>query len=100
MLLRRREDDYTTSYPVAADVLLLIEVADTSLTYDRDTKGPTYAAAGIADYWILDLPGKRLLIYREPVDGSYRSEQTLTREDTIRPLAFLDLEIAVSAILS
>jgi Uma2 family endonuclease len=81
-------------------VLLLIEIADSSLTHERDTKAPMYAQAGIADYWIVDLVNSRVLVYREPVDGVYRSVQVLGREDFIQPLAFPDVTIAVSEILA
>jgi Uma2 family endonuclease len=99
-LLRPRADDYTTSHPVAADVLLMIEVADTSLSYDRDTKSPVYALAGILDYWILDLAGRRLLVLRDPVDGAYRTVRILGSEDSVQPLAFPDVTISVAEILA
>lgn len=99
MLLRPRPDFCTTAHPVAVDVFLMIEEADSSLVHDRDTKWPMYAAAGIMDYWILDLTSTQLLVMRQPVDGSYRSVQTLTREETVQPLAFPDLTLTVSEIL-
>ena len=89
---------YTTAHPVA-DVFLMIEDADSSLVHDRDTKWPMYPAAGIMDYWILDLTSTQLLVMRQPVDGSYRSVETLTREETVQPLAFPDLTLTVSEIL-
>jgi Uma2 family endonuclease len=100
MLLRPRADFYTTSHPVAADVLLLIEVADSSLDYDLVTKAAIYAQAGIDDYWVLNLLDKRLIVMRQPADGSYRSVQTLTREDSLSPLAFSDVTISVGEILA
>jgi Uma2 family endonuclease len=99
LILKRREDRYRRANPTDADVLLLIEVADTTLIYDRDTKGPRYAQAGIIEYWIVDLTGDRLLVYRDPRDGVYQSVQALTREDTVQPLAFPELTIAVADIL-
>jgi Uma2 family endonuclease len=100
VVLRPRADDYTTSHPTAADVLLLIEIADSSLAHDRVRKGAVYAQAGIADYWILNLVDATLMVYRRPVDGTYRSEQVLGREDSVQPLAFPDVTIAVSEILA
>ena len=99
LVLKRRDDFYRSANPTAADVLLLIEVSDSTLVQDRDTKGPMYAAAGIPDYWIVNLVDSALLVYRRPVDGAYRSEQVLGREDTIQPLAFPDVSIAVADIL-
>ena len=100
ILLRSRDDDYSTSHPTAADVLLLIEVADSSLEYDRNTKAPLYARAGIAEYWIVNLIGAHVIVLREPVDGVYRSVQVLAPEDSVQPLAFPDISIAVSEILA
>jgi Uma2 family endonuclease len=100
MVLRPRADYYSTSHPVADDVLLIIEVSDSSLEYDRKTKAAVYAQAGIEDYWIINLIDMQLLVYRRPVDGIYRSIQVLTREDSIQPLAFPDVTIAVSEILA
>lgn len=99
LILKRRDDYYRNANPTAADVLLLIEVADTTLAYDRDTKGPRYAQAGIVEYWIVDLANDRLLVHRGPVDGAYQSVDALTREDSVSPLTFPELTIAVADIL-
>jgi len=99
LILHHRADRYRHANPTAADVLLLIEVADSTLPYDRNTKVPMYARAGIVEYWIVDLTSSRLLVYRGPVDGVYQSVETLTREDTVTPLAFAELVIAVADIL-
>ena len=72
-VLRPRADDYATSTPRAADVLLLIEVADSSVADDRSEKGPLYAEHGIAEYWIVT-PAERIVeVYREPRNGHYTS---------------------------
>jgi Uma2 family endonuclease len=99
ILLRPRADDYSRANPTAADVLLLIEVADSSLAHDRDVKGLMYAQAGIADYWIVNLVDEHLLIFREPTPTGYASVQTLTRGDSVTLQAFPDLTISVSDIL-
>ena len=70
-LLRRREDFYAEHHPRAADVLLVIEVAHTSLHFDRDTKMPLYAGHGIPEAWLVDLRGRRLVRHRAPEQGSY-----------------------------
>ena len=100
LILRRRDDHYRSANPTAADVLLVIEVSDSTLAHDRDTKGPIYAQAGIEEYWIVDLVNSQLLVYRQPVDGAYRSVRVLGKEDTVQPLAFPDVTIAVSEILA
>jgi Uma2 family endonuclease len=99
MLLRIREDHYRTSHPGPEDVLLLIEVADSSLTYDRKTKARIYARAGITDYWIVNLIDGVIEVHREPERARYRSVQVLKRGDGLQPLEFPDISVAVSDIL-
>jgi Uma2 family endonuclease len=72
MLLRPRDDFYETTNPRPRDVLLLIEVADTSLDYDRDIKIPLYAASGIPEVWLFDLQRSRLEIHLDPGPNGYR----------------------------
>jgi len=71
-LLRWREDFYRGKRPGPADVLLVVEVADTTVRYDREVKMPLYARFGIPEAWLVDLPGGRVEVYREPVEGRYR----------------------------
>jgi Uma2 family endonuclease len=70
-LLRRREDFYAEQHPRPADVLLVIEVAHTSLHFDRDTKIPLYASHVVPEVWLVDLRSRRLVRYRAPEHGSY-----------------------------
>ena len=71
-ILRWREDYYERAHPHAEDVLLLVEVSDSTHRYDRDVKVPLYASRGIPEIWLLDLQQPQLEIYREPVRGQYR----------------------------
>src|SRR5881397_290366 len=71
ILLRHRADFYAGELPGPDDVALLVEVADTSLRYDRHVKGPLYAEAGVQDYWIVDLTGGAVEVHREPVAGAF-----------------------------
>jgi len=71
MLLQPRPDDYQSNLPGPADVLLLIEVADTSLAYDRGTKLKLYARHKIPEVWIIDLSGHAVERYTFPIDGIY-----------------------------
>jgi Uma2 family endonuclease len=98
-ILRSRIDFYARSNPTAQDVLLIIEVSDSTLAYDRQVKGPLYAEAGIADYWIVNLPGEQIIVHRDPTPTGYRSVQVLRRGEMVSPLAFPDLQIAVSDVL-
>jgi len=70
-LLRRRDDFYCERHPWPADVLLLVEVAASSLRFDRDKKTPLYAAHAIVELWLVDLGARRLVRYRAPQQGSY-----------------------------
>jgi Uma2 family endonuclease len=82
-LLRPRPDYYATSHPTPSDVLLLIEVADSSLMFDRDRKLPLYAAAGIAEAWIVDLVNDNVTVYAEPANESFEVERRFTRGQRI-----------------
>jgi Uma2 family endonuclease len=77
MLLRLRRDDYTERHPSAADVLLLVEVSDSSLAYERDTKLALYARFGVPEVWIVDIPGSDVEAYRGPKDGAYAFRERL-----------------------
>lgn len=98
-LLRPRDDDYRSAHPTPADVLLLVEVAASSLDFDRETKVSLYAEAGIPEYWIVNLVDSVVEVYREPKDGVYRSVQALKRGDTVQPLAFPDVTLALDDLL-
>ena len=78
ILLRPRADSYRASHPRAADVLLLVEVSESSLHYDRSVKLPLYARFGVPEVWIVDLIGLAVEVYREPRDGAYASRERLT----------------------
>ena len=70
-LLRPREDYYSAHHPQSADVLLIVEIADSSLAFDRDTKAPLYAQHEIPEMWLVDLRGKCLVRHRLPERGVY-----------------------------
>jgi hypothetical protein len=77
MLLRPRPDDYTASHPTAADVLLLIEVAASSLAYDRGPKLDLYARHGVPEVWIVDLVGRIVEVCRKPGPQGYAERATV-----------------------
>lgn len=72
VLLKFRQDFYTESHPGPSDILLIIEVANSSLNYDRDVKLPLYARHNIPQAWLLDLSTDTLWIYSQPQDGTYK----------------------------
>lgn len=98
-LLRPRPDGYRTGVPGPGDVLLLVEIADTTLRLDRDRKLPLYAAAGIPEVWIADPRGKRFLVHREPQAGIYQQAFMVERGGALSPAAFPDIAIDVAEIL-
>ena len=98
-LLRPRPDFYMSGKPRPEDVLLVIEVSDTTLAYDRDVKIPAYGRAGILEAWLVDLNARRILVFRDPSPDGYRSAQTLGPDDRLSLLAFPGVEIAVTDLL-
>jgi len=98
-VVRPRPDGYRRSHPTPEDVLLVIEVSESTLTFDRQTKGLLYARAGILDYWITNLVDKQVEVHRDPSPEGYMTVQVLKPGDVVRPLAFPDCDVAVSDIL-
>ena len=79
-------------------MLLIVEVSDTTLSYDRKMKLPRYAAAGIPECWIADLKNNRLHVYRGP--QTYKAAITLHPGEVVSPLAFPDVQLRIHDILS
>jgi Uma2 family endonuclease len=82
--------------PEPEDVLLLIEVADTSLAEDRSEKRELYAAASIADYWIVNLIDQSIEVYRQPLENSYQSTSVYLPGEIVTPLALPTVSFPVS----
>ena len=99
LVLRFREDFYRSALPRPEDVLLLAEVSDSSLDFDRDTRLPLYARAGIAEGWIATRQPVRVEVHREPEGDRYRSVRVVERGGEVAPLAFPDLALRVADIL-
>jgi hypothetical protein len=94
----------TTATPTSA--VLIVEVAETTLAYDRNLKGSLYAAGGIADFWIVNLVQRQLEVYRDPVADStqlfgfrYNSRSILDPPDKVSPLAAAHAQITVADLL-
>lgn len=98
-VVRRRPEGYRAHHPGPSDIILLIEVADTSLSTDRAIKMPLYARAGIPEAWIIDLRQERVLVHREPTPEGYRLISSARRGERLSPLAFPDCELAVDDLL-
>jgi Uma2 family endonuclease len=88
-LLRPRSDYYSKSHPGPEDVLLLIEVAESSLHYDREVKLPLYARYAIPAVWLVDLQNRQLLMFSQPAETGYRAKEI---GDVGHPIALPDLD--------
>ncbi len=86
-------------HPTPSEVFLIIEVADSSLQYDRGDKMRAYAACGITEFWILNLEDDVLEIHRQPEGSAYRELLTIPADGTASPLAFPDVFIALADII-
>ena len=95
-LLKSRIDDYESAVPTAEDVLLLIEIADTTLTYDRDVKIALYARYGIAEVWLVDLQNETLSIYLDPSPKGYKKLLNPAKNETISPLLLPEANVSLS----
>jgi Uma2 family endonuclease len=91
--------DYEDHHPTPSEIFLLIEVADSTLRRDRDLKVPVYGRSGIQDYWILDVQERCLYVFRAPGANGYGSEQRLSEQAAIAPLAFPECQIQVAEFL-
>ncbi|HXS69785.1 MAG TPA: Uma2 family endonuclease [Candidatus Polarisedimenticolia bacterium] len=99
MLLKPAPDDFVSHLPVPDDVLLLIEIADSSLEFDRHKKLPIYARAGIPEIWIVNLQELTVEVYREPHFTGYENKTILRAGDKAAPSAFPDVIIDVAELL-
>jgi Uma2 family endonuclease len=97
-VLRLREDFYVQAHPVPADVLVVVEVAETSLEYDREEKVPRYAQVYIPEVWLLDVERETVTQYTQPDGTCYREEQTFQRGHILVSATVSDLRLALDDI--
>lgn len=98
-LLRPRADFYAAGHPTAEDTLLLVEVADTSESYDRAEKVPLYARTGIAEVWLVSLSQRRVEVYTEPVAGLYRQMRYVLPDERLVSQQLPSIQLRVDDIL-
>jgi Uma2 family endonuclease len=98
-ILKPRDDFYTSAHPRAEDVLLLIEIADSSVRYDRERKLPLYARFGIPEVWLIDIPARAVWVHREPTDGAYRTSLQLDAPYRISPLLLEGVELELGGVV-
>jgi Uma2 family endonuclease len=95
-VVRVRDDYYRSGHPSAADVLVLVEVSDSTLRYDREVKVSIYARCGIPEVWVVDLQSERIHFYRTPVEGRYApvSSVELLGETAIGSLPGINVDLS------
>lgn len=99
MLLNYREDYYAKEAPSGNDVLLLIEVSDATIAYDRTIKLPLYARANIPEVWIINLVDNVIEIYRTPKGNRYTETRKAYWEDAITAVAFPDIQFTTKELI-
>lgn len=98
-LLIPRTDFYSQRHPQPQEVLLIIEVSDTTIEYDREVKIPLYAAAGIIEVWIVSLAEELIEVYRQALANSYAEVRQFRRGENVSPLSFSDVVLSVDDVL-
>ena len=99
VLLRPRDDFYVGKNPGGADIILIVEVADSSLEYDTTVKVELYAILGVQEYWVADLRNNRLIAYSQPVEDRYQTTREFHRDDTVAPQLLPKCRISVAVLL-
>jgi len=98
-LLKPRADFYASRQPGPEDVLLIVEVADTSAPYDRAVKIPLYAQAGIPEVWLADLPGDFVGVFASPVNGRYQNVREARRGETLTLSSLAEITVRIDDLL-
>jgi Uma2 family endonuclease len=97
-LLAPRDDDYRHAHPSPEEILLLVEVSDSSLDYDRDWKAPFYARAGVRECWVVDLESETVIVMRSPSLEGYLDQDVLGRGDVLDLIAIDAVRIEVDQV--
>lgn len=98
VIANKKDDNYLSAHPTATDIILVIEISDSTLQYDRETKLPLYAEAGINDYWIVNLVENYLEVYTNPFADNqnnfgYKNKSILLLNEKIKTLNFNDIAL-------
>ena len=96
IVLKRSPSEIRAKEPATDDIALVAEVADTTLEHDLTTKAALYARAGIPEYWVVDLNGRRLIVHRDPSGSVYKSVTAYTEQERIAPLGATKSEMLVA----
>jgi Uma2 family endonuclease len=98
-VLIRPAADFVDETPEVAAVLLVVEVSDATLRFDRNTKAALYARVGIPEYWVIDIEGHQLFVHRQPAPAGYAEVAAYSGEEEVAPLARPDTPVRVSELL-
>ena len=98
-VLHPRPDSYARSHPTPPEILLLVEVSDTNLGFDRDLKATAYARAAVREYWIVDLTSDQVVVMREPTPAGYQDIRSLGRGQELSIEALPDAILEVAQVL-
>jgi Uma2 family endonuclease len=98
-LLKRRDDFYRHAHPRPEDVLIVIEVSDSTLELDRKVKVPLYAGVGIPEAWLVNLPEERIEVYSDPAGGEYQTVRSYARRQKLQSHTLASLRLSVSKVL-
>ncbi len=99
VLAQPQPEGYRAAHPRPEDILLLVEICDTTLAKDREVKLPLYARAGIPETWLMNLPDDRIEVYRDPAPEGYRSITLVAHDGAVTPLAFPEITIPCAELL-
>ena len=99
MLLKRRDDFYAAAHPTPADVLLLIEVSDATVAFDKSVKLPLYARAAIPEVWIVNLPDRVVEVYSSPRGQEHTESRSIGMDGALNPACFEDVSLQVGAVI-
>lgn len=97
IVLSKQSDEIRDRNPQPSEVRLLVEIADSTLRFDLTVKARLYARARIAEYWVVDIPGRRIVVHRDPPEGQYRSVVAYAEHESVKPLASPDSEFLVGS---
>lgn len=97
-LLEPRADSYSGAHPIPADVLLVIEVSDTTLAFDIGTKVPLYARFGVPEAWVVDLQERSIRVFRDPSANGYRTSFTVSGDDSVSAAMLPEVVVALPAL--
>jgi Uma2 family endonuclease len=95
IVLTKPSREFRSTNPQPADIRLVVEISDSSLSFDRTVKARLYARAGIVEYWVFDVAARWLVVHRDPLNGGYQSVLVYTDQESISPLASPDRQFRV-----